>query len=493
MTDNITRAGASCDLARWSRADDAAIAVLVALAAMTRFWHLGFPRVPVFDEIYYVGYAATYLRGEQLINPHPPLMTELMAASLWLFGASHPWSWRLPNAAIGTALVGVTYLLGRRTLQSRQAAALAAAFVIFDGAFLVNSRIALLEIAYATLAALSYLLLFRFIQRPDTREGGPTLLALGITLGLCLGSKLFVPVIAFLLAMGFLAYALAARSPASSRISTRMRLIVGALLLVASAAALAFAAVFLPNYLFLGWGGAHALWQYFRDAYWLQQGISAFEQVNYWRDQRACPWWSWPLLLHPFVYWQDTSSGGAVSTIWFGGNPILWWGASGAILITCVRLWSVRNLANAFLAIGYFGYLLAFVPISRTTYIYHYLPALYLAYLALAMVLRDCWRGEARRWEQAILLVPLAVAARFALGDAGLYAIVALAGASGMLLWRFRDTGKLVCAAFLSASLAASVYFVPIWVGLPLSPAAFKARMWLVQPGLCNWSQKTKQ
>ena len=173
-------------------------------------------------------------------------------------------------------------------------------------------------------------------------------------------------------------------------------------------------------------------------------------------------------MLHPFVYWPG---GDGAGTIWFGGNPILWWGALGAIGIAGARLVLRPSLTTAFLVSGYIGYLLIEVPIKRPMYIYHYVPSLYLSYLALAMVVGDCWRGAARRWEQALLLAALAPAVALAIGGAtGVFAAVALAAACGAMLWWVRDCGRLTCAAFLTAALAVSVYFLPIWVGLPSAP-----------------------
>lgn len=204
-------------LTQWSRTDTALVVALVAIAATTRFWHLGHPGAAVFDEMFYVGQGGAYLRGEQFFASHPPLEQELVALSMRLFGTANPWAWRLPNAIAGTALAGITYALARRMFESRSAGALAAAFVLLDGVFLVDSRVAVPEIIYVTFAALSYLLLFRFIQSPNPYDGRRTLLMLGITLGLCLGAKLLFPLIAFLMVMAFLIYALATRWPALDR------------------------------------------------------------------------------------------------------------------------------------------------------------------------------------------------------------------------------------------------------------------------------------
>ncbi len=474
-------------LTRWSRTDTALVVALIGIAATTRFWHLGHPRATVFDETFFVGQGGAYLRGEQFIDPHPPLEQELIALSMRLFGTSNPWAWRLPNAIAGTGLVGITYALARRMFESRSAGVLAASFVLLDGVFLVDSRVAVPEIIYITLAALSYFVLFRFTQTPNPYDGRRTLLMLGITLGLCLGGKLLLPGIAFLLVMGFLIYALAARWPALDRPPQRARLIAGATLLVGATAALGYAAVFMPNFLLLRWRGVDGLIGYYRDVVWFEQSVAGMS------DSRTSPWWSWPLMARPLVFWQQTADNGQLSTIWFGGNPVLWWCGLAAICITAARLVSRPNLAGAFVVIGYLGYLLIVVPISRVMYLYHYMPALFLGFLALANVASDCWRGRARRWEQALLLTAIIPATGFAIGGAfgaGAMAVMAIGG--GAILWRSRGSGRLVCISLFAAALAAFVYFLPIWIGLPISRTGFEARMWLHGPGLYDWTYATR-
>jgi len=469
-------------LTQWSRTDTTLVVALVAIAATTRFWHLEYPGAPVFDEMFYVGQGGAYLRGEQFFASHPPLEQELVALSMRLFGTANPWAWRLPNAIAGTALAGITYALARRMFESRSAGALAAAFVLLDGVFLVDSRVAVPEIIYVTFAALSYLLLFRFIQSPNPYDGRRTLLMLGITLGLCLGAKLLFPLIAFLMVMAFLIYALATRWPALDRgpQRQRIRLIAGATLLIGATAALGYAAVFMPNFILLRWRGVEALAAYYRDIAWFEQSMADMT------DSRSSPWWSWPLMAHPFVFWQQTADTGQLSTIWFGGNPVLWWCGLAAICITAARLVSRPNLAGAFVVTGYLGFLLIVAPILRVMYLYHYMPALFLEFLALANVAGDCWQGRARRWEEALLLAAIVPAAGLAIGSA--FGAGALAIGAGAILWRSTHRGKLVCILVFAAALAAFVYFLPIWLGFPISRTAFEARMWLHGPGLYDWT-----
>ena len=153
----------------WLPIDTIMLVLLVAVAAALRFWNLNHPNELVFDEVHFVGQARHYLHGETFLDPHPPLAKVLIALGIKLFG-DVPWAWRIGVATMGTILCGVTYLLGRRMFRSRLAAALAASFVLSDGFFLVDSRIAVIDIVYLTFAAISYLLMFRFIQSPNWRD-----------------------------------------------------------------------------------------------------------------------------------------------------------------------------------------------------------------------------------------------------------------------------------------------------------------------------------
>jgi predicted membrane-bound dolichyl-phosphate-mannose-protein mannosyltransferase len=459
----------------WLRADTMVIIALTAAAIATRFWNLSHPGEIVFDEVHFVGQARHYLRAEPFLDPHPPLAKLVIAAGIWLFGDG-PWGWRVGIAAVGTALVPITYLLARRMMRSRTAGALAAAFVLADGMFLVDSRIAVIDIVYVTLAALSYLLLFRFVDSRDDPSRRRALLGLGAALGLCVAAKLYVPAFTFLLVMGFLGYVLTR----DHRRPTRRD--VAAFALTGSVAALAYLAVFLPHYAHGWWGGIEDLFNYYRDVIWYQESVAAATHPY------ASPWWSWPLMLRPIAYWQEFPKEGAVAIVWAGGNPVLWWGALTAITITAVQALERPTLARSFLVIAYLGYLAIWIWVGRTLFLYHYLPAVYLGYVALAAVLTQAWQGRAEPWEHLALLLTLAPALVLSLGVVagfGIFLLILIAYA-----WQLATSpraGRLVTALFVAAAAIAFVYFLPIWLGLPIDRASFYERMWLKGPGIRNW------
>jgi dolichyl-phosphate-mannose-protein mannosyltransferase len=476
----------------WLRVDTLVLAALVAAAAAMRLWHLGHPAEIVFDEVHFVAQARHYIRGEPFLDPHPPLAKLVIAAGILLFG-DHPWSWRIGNALMGILLVALTYMLGRRMFASRLAGALAASFIICDGMFLVDSRIAVIDIVYLTLAAWSYLLLFRFAESMGQGDRRRTLAEMGVTLGLCLGSKLYVPAVTFLLCAGFMVYFIL-RSERSASLAARGWRAAGALLIVGSLSAVFYIAVFLPHFLLGWWSGIADLFHYYSDVMWYEGSVKAATHPY------ASPWWSWPLMLRPIAYWQNFPPQGKVATIWGGGNPLLWWGALSAITITAVRALERPNPARTFLICGYLGYLVIWIPLGRTLFLYHYMPAVYLGYLALADIVADAWWGEAEMWECAALLftmVPVCILGLgfwtglfpgAAIGLFALFLIAAEIAPDGVLdIEHLRWAPRLVAVAFLAVAAVLFVYYFPIWTAIPIDRAGYYQRMWFQGPGLRNW------
>jgi predicted membrane-bound dolichyl-phosphate-mannose-protein mannosyltransferase/Gpi18-like mannosyltransferase len=476
----------------WLRTDTIVLAALVAAAAVTRLWHLGRPAEIVFDEVHFVAQARHYIRAEPFLDPHPPLAKLVIAAGILLFG-DHPWSWRIGNALLGILLVALTYMLGRRMFASRLAAALAASFVICDGMFLVDSRVAVIDIVYLTFAAWSYLLLFRFAESSDHRDRRRTLAAMGVALGLCLGSKLLIPAITFLLCTGFMVYFIL-RSGRAATPAVRYRHAIGALLMVGSLSAIFYIVAFLPHFFLGWWAGIADLFHYYSDVRWYESSVEAATHPY------SSQWWTWPLMLRPIAYWQNFPPQGKVATIWGGGNPLLWWSALTAITITAVRALERPNPARTFLVAGYVGYLVIWIPVGRTLFLYHYMPSVYLGYLALAAIVADAWRGEAEMWECAALLVTMIPACILGLGFwAGLFPSAALALLAIYLiaaeivpevvpdLEAQRWAPRLTAVLFLIAAAILFVYYFPIWTGIFIDRAGYYDRMWLQGPGLRNW------
>jgi dolichyl-phosphate-mannose-protein mannosyltransferase len=472
------------------RVDAYIVAALALAAAATRFIGLGHPATLVYDEKFTVDSARLYLQHLPDRETHPPLAAELIAICIRAFG-DRAVSWRLAGASLGSALVCVTYLLGHRMFKSRVAAALAALFVLCDGQFLVDSRLAHWEIFYLTFAACAYLTLFRFAQSRDPFARRRTLVWMGIALGLCLASKLGIPLVTFALVMGAVAFvmvrAVAAADPRPRVWSfAAIRPLAGAFALVGGLAALVYILLFLPTYYFGWWHGVSDQISYFRETLRGQIHVPATHSYS-------SPWWSWPLLLRPLLYWNEENllilPGAKVASILGIDNPVICWALLVSIPLAAGRAITRRDLAQGFAVLGYAVYLLMWIPVSRYKFLYYYMPALYLGFLSLAGTLGECWDGEAGSWEHAALLIALTPSMMVGLGIGPGLAVAAATAASYVLLLRSRSQygGRFVCAAYAGATAIAFFYFLPIWTGTPITAAQLHARLWLKGSGLANW------
>jgi dolichyl-phosphate-mannose-protein mannosyltransferase len=390
--------------------------------------------------------------------------------------------------------------------RARLAATLAAMFVACDGFFIVDSRIGCIDIVYLTFAAISYLLLFRFIQTPLLANKRRTVLAIGVALGLCLGSKLYVPAITMLLVSGFIFFTIwrsqtnvahtIHSAPAPNPL--RARWIFGTVLMIGSLSAIVYLASFMPHYILGWWGGVADLVHYYKDVVWYEKSVSTASHPY------ASPWWSWPLMLRPVAYWQNFPQKGDVAAIWGAGNPLTWWAVVPAMTITAVRAIERPSIVRTFLVLSFLAYYVIWIPIGRVLFLYHYMPSVYIGYLALGQILADLWNGDAELWESSAILSTTFIALLVGLGHiaeiykpsvippklqvlAGAPAMLILVLAFGLLYRRPRIANRFVCCVFLAVSSMLFIYYLPIWLGTPITRDGYYARMWLQGPGLRNW------
>ncbi len=492
----------------WIRTDTLLLLLLTGAAALLRFWHLNHPPEIVFDEVHFVGQARHYLHNEPFLDPHPPIAKLVIASGIYFFG-DHPWAWRIGNALLGTILVAVTYLLGRRMFRSRMAAGLAAALICADGFFIVDSRIACIDIVYVTFAAISYLLLFRFMQTSSLASRRLLLIPLGIVLGLCLGAKLYVPGITFLLVVGFMIFTLwRPQSPTEQRPDSfdysivrrlRLRRTLGGLLMTGAIATIFYIVSFTPHYALGWWGGIADLFHYYKDVMWYEKSVSTATHPY------ASPWWSWPLMLRPVAYWQDfPAKGNIVATIWGAGNPLTWWAVIPAMAITAVHAAEHPTVTRIFLVIGFLAYFIIWIPIGRILFLYHYFPSVHLGYLALGLVLSDLWFGSAEPWEGLAILLTIFPVILIGLGHmateykpefippnwraaAGIPVAAIVALGYFFALRDERRAMRWAVVLFLATAFILFIYYLPIWLGTPISRTGYYARMWFEGPGLRNW------
>ncbi len=85
-------------------------------------------------------------------------------------------------------------------------------------------------------------------------------------------------------------------------------------------------------------------------------------------------------------------------------------------------------------------------------------------------------------------LLPVAIAATPAWGPPLFVGLLLLY--EGVVFSRRIDpvrTSRIAVSVYCLAVLAISIYFLPIWLGIPLSRQSWEARMWISGSGIMNW------
>jgi dolichyl-phosphate-mannose--protein O-mannosyl transferase len=472
----------------WTQSEVLVVVALTLLAAGLRLYHLGQPTDLVFDEVYFVEQGRDYLKGIDFMDPHPPVAKLSIAAGMLLFGDS-PVGWRAMNVVVGTALVPLMYVLARLLFRRRLAASLAAAFVTFDGLCLVDSRIAVIDIHYVTWGVAAYVSLLALIQRGEF-ENRLRLVLTGVFAGLSVASKLYIPFFSFLLVLGTLA--LTGRSFALRSHRPVLRTVAPPVLIVGATASVVYVLSFLPHFLWGWWHSPLDLINY------IFVKVPDYERaVAEATHPYSSKWWTWPLLLRPVWYYfkEPPGSPGTVIGIWGSGNPSVWWATLPALVLAGWHAWKDKSMTLAFVVGGWVIHLAPWVGIGRTLFLYHYLPSLLFALLALAWMLDRLWNGEGSLVERgltgAVVLASLLPVAIFTMPSWGPLAfLVVLVGYGGLLFSNpsaAERAGRAAVASFCVAVLLISWYFLPIWLGTPLGKSQWQARMWISGSNLMNW------
>ena len=94
-------------------------------------------------------------------------------------------------------------------------------------------------------------------------------------------------------------------------------------------------------------------------------------------------WYEWLYMKRPIFYFDLTWPDGLKSGISSFGNPLLWWAGLPAVIYMGWRAILNKDRTALFLLIGYLASLIPWIPIERTTFIYHYFPCV--PFLALML------------------------------------------------------------------------------------------------------------
>ncbi len=470
--------------------------------------------------------------GDEVSWPHPEMGKFAIAAGIALFG-DRSFGWRLPAVLAGIGILACVYPLGRRLGLSPPWALLGLMLAAADPLGIAQSRIATLDVFIAFWTVLCVLLALRYVQegwRPAW------LFAAGAAGGMAAATKwsggLALIAAAVIVAAAWLLQAGAARRtrtaalreagevPAETEASianaTQPPAAVGPPLVspYAEAAppappqdsaglrvlALVAALVAVPvGFYLLSYAPYFLAGHTIADFRELHRQMVIFNLNLEATHTYASLAPTWIVDYRPvWYYFEGTETYRGVIAI---GNPFLWWLATlslaAAAALALLRRSYALLPAAALVVVLYVPWFLA----TRTSFLYYMTPvapimavlvAGALCLFAGGLVPRRGWlAAAAAALVAAVLWQPLGIAAGWlfwtlprrggdALGWVGVVIGVALAAAVVIFLlsprmWRYRPWMAMVVAGL---TIGIVVAFVPIVLGLPISPRYFEHIMW---------------
>lgn len=470
------------------------IAAIFLFSLALRFWGLERFNTLVFDEVYFAKFGNNYLTHTPFFNAHPPLSQYIIGIGIWLGSRFpfwqepvnglagsllSPWSYRWINALTGSFIPLVVAAIAYQISHRRSFALLAGFFTACDGIFLVESRYALNNIYIVIFGLLGQWFLLLALENQNQRRS-LWLIAAGISFGASVGTKwngLWFLLGAYLIwitawLVRWLNSYLAQHTIDSSKdvkLQTPLQKLtqlnifhMG--LYLGIIPALVYSVIWIPHLqLDTKYGFIEVHRQILQ--FHLQMGGNSPTVHPY-----CAAWYKWPLMTRPMAYYYQTTrsftdplpvmgpnlpaaNGQVIYDVHAMGNPLLWWSGMTAMLFLVGMLLSklaiplikhkqfsvpanlsVDTWIALYLVLNYAANLLPWVKVTRCVFIYHYLCAVVFVFLAIAWFVDQCIRSyhpELRAFGVTITF--------------------------------------LILAAF--------IFWMPIYLGLPLTVDGYKLRM----------------
>ena len=404
------------------RRDPLAVTLMMVMAFfLLGLFRLGIPSKTMFDEIHYIPAARRMLELGRRLNPeHPLLGKEVIAIGMRLIG-DHPFGWRFPNLILGTVGLFAASRAMWWVSGSRRVALVFTFLMATDMIWFVLSRIAMLDMAMASMLALG-MWQWALAARPqwaDRRGGRVHLMLTGLFFGLSLGGKwngaplMVVPGLLFawqraaaldlihwrrpqgwrVVAKGLKRWLLATRAGPVRGVS-----LAEAALWLGLWPLVVYLATFAPMFFYAADPMTfHALipWQ----RYMLQLQDSVVKPHRY-----MSPWWHWILNLRPIWFLYEHIDG-AQRGILMIGNPFSMLAGLPALAWCAWKGWKGDALSALIVVLYVLSLIFWAINGKPVQFYYHYELAACFLMAALALMLGRWWDGGLKWPGRSVVLV----------------------------------------------------------------------------------------
>jgi dolichyl-phosphate-mannose-protein mannosyltransferase len=429
-----------------------AMVAIFALSIGLRFWGLGRFNSFVFDEVYYAKFANNYLTSTPFFNAHPPLSQYIIAIGIWL-GDMLPighdtvnsltgsvrttFSYRWFNAIFGSLIPPVTGFIAYQLSRRPTHMVLASLLMAMDGLFLVDSRYALNNV-FLVLFGISGQLLLLVALNCKSWSRALHLLGSGVFFGLSIACKWnglwFLLGIWLLLGLIVVHQFFTGRKTTAIVVKEQPSVLVKLSTLKFWEIGLFLLLIPVGIYT-LSW--IPHLLQNPKPNFWDMQKEILFYHSKIGNGKEVHPycanWYTWPLMMRPLAYYYEVVKSpiskdlDKIYDVHALGNPILWWLAFGSMMVMAWRFfkscvgWGLRwNLNEPTVALpifflaNYGANLFPWVPVTRCIYIYHYMGSLVFAIIGLAWFIDRWLHSSSTQWRNLGIAAIFSIAASFA-------------------------------------------------------------------------------
>ncbi len=346
-----------------------------------------------FDEIYHARTGYEFVNGYRVYEwTHPPLGKVFIAIGIKLFGMN-PFGWRVVGNVFGILMIPLFYIMAKNMFKKTWIALLATVLFTFDFMHFAQTRISTIDVYVTFFIMLMYLFMYKYYQTSfyDTplKKTFMPLALTGIAFGLGAASKWTaiyacagIAILYFsVMAVRYNEYYTLRKSGGEKLPFTEyfVKSCAFCVVLFIIVPVIIYTLSYIP---YLGTEGADGIKTIIKN----QRDIFVYHSSTVLASDHpfASRWYTWPVMVRPIWYYSGEISEGLKEGISSFGNPAVWWTGALAVIYNIYLAFIKRDRKATYLLVAYFSCLLPWIPVARTTYIYHYFPCVPFATLMIA-------------------------------------------------------------------------------------------------------------
>lgn len=322
-----------------------------------------------FDELYFAQTAYQYATGQPgYEDVHPPLGKIIQSIPIKISGKMTPFTWRIMGTITGVLIIVATYFLAKEIFHSAGFARIAAILVSLSGLHFVQTRVGTIDSYLCLFTVLSFLFMMKFI---NSKQKLRYFVLSGFFFGCAFSVKWSGAFAGFGLAILFFAN-IKKNIFKKENLNWLFKGVCSFIVLPLT--------IYCSSYLFFSQTtNAHNLGDIYNQSY----SLFTYHSNETTPHAYSSKWYTWPITLKPMLYAVDTSTD---KVIYLMGNYAIAYVSIIGLIITAYHGIKHRDKTSLIILIAWLSLFIPYAFITRTMFLYHYLPASIFAILAIVNI-----------------------------------------------------------------------------------------------------------